>query len=116
MNTGISTGEFEYIFENTRKIREKFDMPYFCFDTGHCILSEDDYSTLKEYIKVVHISDCIGEVDDHVEIFSGRLTGEDLQVAIDMNPDCAVIEVKLVYLENSIIMVKEFLKKVMKNS
>lgn len=110
MNTGISTGEFEYIFENTNKIREKVDMPYFCFDTGHCILSEDNYSTLKEYTKVVHISDCSGEVDDHVEIFSGRLTGEELQAAIDMSPDYAVIEVKSEYLENSITRVKEFLK------
>ena len=110
MNTGISTGEFEYIFENTNKIREKVDMPYFCFDTGHCILSEDDYSTLKEYTKVVHISDCSGEVDDHVEIFSGRITGEELQAAIDMSPDYAVIEVKSEYLENSITRVKEFFK------
>ena len=110
MNTGISTGEFEYIFENTRKIREKVDMPYFCFDTGHCILSKDNYCSLKEFTKVIHISDCGGEIDDHIEILSGRLTGEGLQAAIDMSPDYAVIEVKLVYLENSINKVREFLK------
>lgn len=110
MNTGISTGEFEYIFENTSNIREKIDMPYFCFDIGHCILSEDDYSTLKEYTKVIHISDCSGKIDNHVEIFSGRLTGEGLQAAIDMEPDYAVIEVKSEHVENSITRVKEFFK------
>lgn len=114
MNTGISTGEFEYIFENTRKIREKVDMPYFCFDTGHCILSKDNYCSLKEFTKVIHISDCGGEIDDHVSIFDGKLTSENLKYAFDMEPNYAVIEVKSEHVENSIIKVEEFLKEYIK--
>lgn len=116
INTGISTEEFKYIFEKTSKIRENMEMPYFCFDTGHCILSNDDYSILKKYTKVIHISDCSGKIDNHVEIFSGRLTRDDLKVAVDMNPDYAVMEVKSEYIEKSIIKVKEFFENNIINS
>lgn len=110
INTGISTEEFEYLLKNTKNIRENIKIPYFCFDTGHCILSRDDYFGLKDYTKVVHISDCTGKIDDHVGIFSGKLTERKLRSAIDMNPEYAVIEVKLDYIEESIKKLKVFLE------
>lgn len=108
-NTGISTGEFEYIFEKTKDIRKNYNMPYFCFDTGHCVLSRDDYSRLKKFTKVIHISDCDGKEDNHLEIFCGKLSFEDLNLALNMQPEYAVIEVKFENIEKSICKLKNFL-------
>lgn len=110
INTGTTKEEFKYIFENTKEIRLKNKSPYFCFDTGHYILNKDDYFSLKDLTKVVHISDCNGEEDNHLGIFCGRLKKVDLKKAIDMNPDYAVIEVKYDYIEESIKNVKDFFK------
>lgn len=108
INIGTTSYEFEYILKNIRNINKNIDIPYFCFDTGHYILSRDNYSELGKFTKVVHISDCSGNLDDHLQIFSGKLKKDDLKMAIDMKPEFAVIEVKYDCIEKSIENIRKF--------
>ncbi|MEG1312431.1 MAG: TIM barrel protein [Romboutsia sp.] len=52
-NVGNTIYDFEYIFN-----RNKSDKLWFCYDTGHYLINNDDYiNSLKYKTKLIHLSD-----------------------------------------------------------
>ena len=112
-NTGDRVSDFEHVFKSSSALRKNINGPYFCFDTGHNILSNGNYSELFcDDTRLVHLSDNNGIKDTHCKLLSGKLKKEDIQRAISMRPDYAVIETSLNDARESLLEIYEIIKEV----
>ena len=113
-NTGDRASDFKTVFNSSSVLRKNINGPYFCFDTGHNILSRDNYNELfVNDTKLIHLSDNDGIKDTHCRLLSGKLKKEDIKMAISMQPEYAVVETGLEDVEESLLEIYEIIKEVL---
>lgn len=101
-NIGNKSEDFEYIFKNT-----KMKNIFFCYDTGHYLINEDDYlNQLRGKIKIVHLSDNDGYKDSHIGIGKGILSKYHVETVIEMNIDYLILEINYMDIEDTLINLK----------
>ncbi|MGX9754796.1 sugar phosphate isomerase/epimerase family protein [Clostridioides difficile] len=97
-NIGNISYDFEYIFK-----RIKNSKICFCYDTGHCLIDEDDYlNNLKDKIKLIHLSDNDGINDIHVGIGRGILSEESVKEVLKLDAEYLVLEINYEDVEDTI--------------
>lgn len=97
-NIGNISYDFEYIFK-----RIKNSKICFCYDTGHCLIDEDDYlNNLKDKIKLIHLSDNDGINDIHVGIGRGILSEESVKEVLKLDAEYLVLEINYEDIEDTI--------------
>lgn len=97
-NIGNIAYDFEYIFNKI-----KSNELWFCYDTGHNLINEDDYiNKLNSKIKIIHLSDNDGINDIHIGIGKGILSKEDIKEVLNLNVEYAVLEINYEHIAHSI--------------
>ena len=100
-NIGSNVDDFQYIFKHNKNIR-------FCFDSGHNLICESNYSILNDRIRVIHLSDNNGIEDEHLGILRGNLTKNELKNILSLKAEFIVLEMKFDYIEESINILKDY--------
>lgn len=96
-NVGNTSKDFEYIFSKVKN-----DIK-FCYDTGHDLINKSNYTeTLKENIKIIHLSDNDGINDKHIGIGMGKLSDSKVKEVLSLNPEYLVLEIRYKYIEETL--------------
>ncbi|MGN1033182.1 MAG: sugar phosphate isomerase/epimerase family protein [Intestinibacter sp.] len=96
-NVGDNVDDFNYIFNNIINKRV-----YFCYDTGHDLISKGDYTDVFEMTKIIHFSDNDGVNDLHVGYKKGILTDEIFDKIEKINPDYLILEINFDDIEDTL--------------
>ncbi|QJA09551.1 sugar phosphate isomerase/epimerase [Romboutsia sp. CE17] len=101
-NIGNKLKDFEYIFKSAKK-----DNLYFCYDTGHYLINKDRYlQSLREKIKVVHLSDNDGIKDTHIGIGKGILEKDHIKSVIEIDPEYLILEINYIDIKDTLIILR----------
>lgn len=107
-NIGNKAYDFEYIFNKIQN--EKL---LFCYDTGHNLISKDDYiNKLSNKIKIVHLSDNDGVKDLHIGIGEGILSKEEIKNILNLDIKYLILEIHPKYIKNSIKELRDIIKEI----
>ena len=99
-NMGSCVEDFIYIFNNNKNIK-------FCYDRGHDLICKSEYFLLEDKTKLVHLSDNNGEEDEHLGISKGKLSFEELNKILHINPQFLVLEMSFEEIKESLYTLKE---------
>ena len=99
-NMGSCVEDFIYIFNNNKNIK-------FCYDSGHDLICKSEYFLLEDKTKLVHLSDNNGEEDEHLGISKGKLSFEELNKILHINPQFLVLEMSFEEIKESLYTLKE---------
>jgi len=107
-NVGNIAYDFEYIFSKT-----KSNKLWFCYDTGHNLINEDDYiNKLSSKIKIIHLSDNDGISDIHIGIGKGVLSKAHIKEVLKLNIKYMILEINYEHIEDSIKELNSIMKEV----
>jgi len=107
-NVGNIAYDFEYIFSKT-----KSNKLWFCYDTGHNLINEDDYiNKLSSKIKIIHLSDNDGISDIHTGIGKGILSKAHIKEVLKLNIKYMILEINYEHIEDSIKELNSIMKEV----
>lgn len=87
-NVGDRVEDFNYIFNNIIN-----DGVYFCYDTGHELMSKNDYNEVFDKTKIIHFSDNDGVNDLHLGYKKGILNDKIFDKIEKINPDYLILEI-----------------------
>ncbi len=97
-NVGNKAYDFEYIFNKIEN-----ENIWFCYDTGHNLINNDDYiNKLESKTKVIHLSDNDGIKDIHIGIGKGILSLNHIKEVIKLNPKYMILEIDFKHIEDTI--------------
>ncbi len=96
-NVGDNVYDFNYIFNNIKN-----DKVYFCYDTGHNLISPSNYEELFNKTKIIHFSDNNGVEDLHVGYTKGILDSNIFKKIAKINPDYLILEIDFDDIENTL--------------
>ncbi|MGL5329124.1 MAG: sugar phosphate isomerase/epimerase family protein [Peptostreptococcaceae bacterium] len=101
-NVGNKSKDFEYIFE-----RVKNKKIWFCYDTGHFLIDEDDYiENLESKLKIVHLSDNDGYEDNHIGIGKGILDKNHISKILNMKINYLILEINHMDIQGTLVNLK----------
>ena len=96
-NIGDNVDDFNYIFNNISNKNI-----YFCYDTGHDLINNSDYTKLSGMTKIIHFSDNDGVDDLHVGYKKGILSDEIFDDIEKINPDYLILEISFDDIEDTL--------------
>lgn len=97
-NVGNTVYDFEYIFKVVRNNNIGF-----CYDTGHYLINKDNYvDSLKDNIKVIHLSDNDGIEDIHIGIGKGILQRKHIKEVLKIDAKYLILEINYEHIKETI--------------
>lgn len=96
-NVGDNVDDFNYIFNNI--VNKNV---YFCYDTGHDLINNSDYTKLSDMVKIIHFNDNDGIHDLHVGYKKGILSEKIFDQIEKINPDYLILEINFNDIEDTL--------------
>lgn len=97
-NVGNTVYDFEYIFKVVKN-----DNLGFCYDTGHYLINKDNYiNSLKNKVKVIHLSDNDGIDDIHIGIGRGILQKRHIKEVLNIEAKYMILEINYEHIKETI--------------